>query len=57
MASIEGRVVAIAPAKDVVRLSLNRIQGIKPFIVGGKELPVGALKNFLRAAMKSDNVD
>ncbi len=57
MASIEAKVVAIVPEKEVAKLSLNRIGGILPFIVKGKELPVDSIENFMRAVMKSAQVD
>ncbi len=53
VASIGGKVVAVVPEKEVVKLSLNRIRGIEPFIVKKRELPVGPLGEFLRAAMIS----
>ena len=52
MASIGGNVVAIVREEEVRRLSLNRIKGISPFVVKGKELPVGSLGEYLRSVMR-----
>jgi ADP-heptose:LPS heptosyltransferase len=57
MASIGGRVIAVVHDKDVVKLSLRRISGIKPFILRGKELPVHRLGEFVKATMKSVKTD
>jgi hypothetical protein len=57
MASIGGRVIAVVHDKDVVKLSLRRISGIKPFILRGKELPVHRLGEFVKATMKSVKAD
>jgi len=57
MASIGGNVIAIVRRLDVERLSLNRIRGIRPFVVDERGLPIMALNDFLRAAVKSGRAD
>lgn len=57
MASIGGRVVAMATEEEIERLSLARIPGIEPFPVKGKGVPVVELGDFLRSALRPALVD
>jgi ADP-heptose:LPS heptosyltransferase len=57
MASIGGTVIAVVQEKDVKRLSLHKIPGIRPFILRGRELPVDRLGAFIRRVMKGTVAD
>jgi len=57
MASIGGKVIAVVSDEDVVKLSLRRIPGIKPFILRGKDIPAHRLGEFVKATMKSVRSD